>query len=71
MCMDESRPPQTQEPAERTHAVVKRRWAILGSAGGGVAAVIAVAGAIALGDPTDQSDYSADPAGGSSQISAE
>lgn len=76
MCMDEAHPPQSPdgpdgEPAEREHAVVKRRWAILGGAGGGVAVVIAVAGAIALSDPTDQSDYTVDPAGGDSQISAE
>jgi hypothetical protein len=73
MCMDEEHPPQPadREPAERKHAVVKRRWAILGGAGSGAAAVIAVAGAIALSDPTDQSDYAGDPTGANSQISAE
>jgi hypothetical protein len=39
-------------------------------AGGGVA-VIAVAGAIALSDPTDQTDYTDNPAGGDPQISSE
>ncbi len=49
--------------------LIKRRWAILGRAGGGVA-VIAVAGALALSDPTEGSD-SGDPGGDDTEISAE
>lgn len=57
-------------PPAGGRAVVKRRWAIVSKAGGG-AAVLAIAGAIALSDPGDQSDYAQDPHGGSSHISAE
>ena len=64
--MDErGNPPEQTEP-ER--AVVKRRWAILPGAG---TAVVAVAAAIALGDPADQTDQAHDLSGGDSQISAE
>ena len=56
------------DPPQR--AVVKRRWAIVRKAGGG-AAVLAIAGAIALGDPNDTTDYGQDGAGNDSQISAE
>jgi hypothetical protein len=60
----------SDQPPPAGRAVVKRRWAIVSKAGGG-AAVLAIAGAIALGDPADQSDHSQDPQGGSSHISAE
>jgi hypothetical protein len=65
---DQSEPEQRATGDER--AVVKRRWAIVRRAGGG-AAVLAVASAIALGDPADQFDPAQEPAGGDSQISAE
>ena len=65
--MDRSDKPTEPEPQR---AVIKRRWAIVRKAGGG-AAVLAVAGAIALGDPNDNTDYGQDGAGGNSQISAE
>ena len=64
--MDE--PGNTPEQTEPERAVVKRRWAILPGAG---TAVVAVAAAIALGDPADQTDQAHDPSGGDSQISAE
>jgi hypothetical protein len=64
-------PEDTSEPPRRRVAVIKRRWAIVSKAGGG-AAVLAIAGAIALGDANDQTDSSADQAGGTgSQISSE
>jgi hypothetical protein len=67
----DTQPAQPDPPsARRGKAVIKRRWAIMRSAGGGVA-VIAVASAIALSDPTDQADYTSDPPGGDSQISLE
>jgi hypothetical protein len=56
-------------PAPRA-AVVKRRWAIVSRAGGG-AALLAVAGALALSDPSDQTDPGQDSAGGDVEISAE
>ena len=63
----------TNEPdrqVRRDRPWVKRRWAIMRGAGGGVA-VIAVAGAIALADPNDQ-DTTGDPGpSGGPQISAE
>ena len=70
--MDESR---RQTPSPRSpgagRPLVKRRWAIVSKAGGG-AAVLAIAGALALSDPNDQTDYGADQAGGTgSQISSE
>jgi hypothetical protein len=49
--------------AQPEPAVVKRRWAILRGAGGGVA-VIAVAGALALADPSDPADNGERPGGG-------
>lgn len=58
----------TQEHEEPKRAVVKRRWALMPGTG---AAVIAVAAAIALGDPAGQIDSTQDPTGGDSQISAE
>jgi hypothetical protein len=63
---NEDRPPA----APPKPALIKRRWAIVSRAGGG-AALLAVTGAIALGDPSDQSDPGAEHAGGDSQISAE
>jgi len=71
MDRDDAQPdqPEPSMPGDGK-AVIKRRWAIMRSAGGGVA-VIAVASAIALSDPTDQADYTGDPAGGDSQISIE
>jgi hypothetical protein len=64
--------PPDDEPAPPApgRAVIKRRWAILRGTGGGVV-VLAVAGAIALSDPNEQSDYSADSAGGDHHISTE
>ncbi len=59
---------QAVEPPRR--ALIKRRWAIVRKAGGG-AAVLAVAGAIALGDPNDTTDHGQDGVGGGSQIEAE
>jgi hypothetical protein len=66
----DSTPDEPEPPDPKQRATIKRRWAIMRSAGGGVA-VIAVAGAIALSDPTDQTDYTDNPAGGDPQISAE
>jgi hypothetical protein len=63
---NDARPPA---PAPKA-ALIKRRWAIVGRAGGG-AALLAVAGAIALGDPSDRTDPGQDSAGGDAQISAE
>jgi hypothetical protein len=60
---------QEQAPTPRK-ALVKRRWAIVSKAGGG-AAVLAVAGALALSDPVDQSDSGPDSGGPDSHISAE
>ena len=58
-----------EEPAlERP--LIKRRWAVVRRAGGG-AALLAVAGAIALGSPAEQSDSGDDPADGGAQVSAE
>ena len=57
-----------EQPPKRP--VIKRRWAIVRRAGGG-AAVLAVASAIALGDPADQNDFAQDPTGGDAQISSE
>jgi hypothetical protein len=59
------------EPPAPGRPLIKRRWAIVSKAGGG-AAVLAIAGALALSDPNDQTDPGADQAGGtSSQISSE
>jgi hypothetical protein len=58
------------DPPAAPKALIKRRWAIVSRAGGG-AALLAVAGAIALGDPADQTDPGQDSAGGAAQISAE
>jgi hypothetical protein len=58
---------QPPEPSPRP-ALIKRRWAIVRRAGGG-AALLAVAGTIAIGDPPEQNDPGADPAKGGAQIS--
>jgi hypothetical protein len=50
--------------------VIKRRWAIVRRAGGG-AALLAVAGTLALADPSDGSDPGADSAAADSHVSAE
>ena len=63
-------PDPSPEAPRPQGALIKRRWAIVRKAGGG-AAVLAVAGAIALGDPNDQTDYGQDQAGGGPQISTE
>jgi hypothetical protein len=64
-------PRDTPRPPKENGAVIKRRWAIVSKAGGG-AAVLAIAGTLALSDPNDQSDYGADQTGGSgSQIASE
>jgi hypothetical protein len=64
-------PGDTPRPPKENCAVIKRRWAIVSKAGGG-AAVLAIAGTLALSDPNDQTDYAADQAGGSgSQVSSE
>ena len=62
---DEAQP--DQEPAK---PLIKRRWAVVRKAGGGVA-VLAVAGAIALGDTNDNTDYGQDGSSPDSHISAE
>jgi hypothetical protein len=67
--MSETDDTGAQPPAAKP-VVIKRRWAIVGRAGGG-AALLAVTGAIALGDPSDQSDPGQDSAGGDVNISAE
>ena len=59
---DDAEPP-TPKP------LIKRRWAIVSRAGGG-AALLAVAGTLALSDPSDQSDPGGDSAGGDVEISA-
>ncbi len=61
---------QVPDPRPRKGAVIKRRWAIVSKAGGG-AAVLAIAGALALGDPNDQTDPGQEPGGPSAQISSE
>jgi len=62
--------PKQQPPTQPKQAVIKRRWAIMRSAGGGVA-VIAVAGALAFSDANDQTDYGDDPGGAGPQVTAE
>ena len=59
---------ETEPTPERS--LIKRRWAVVRRAGGG-AALLAVTGAMALGDPADQSDPGDYPADGGAQISAE
>ena len=66
--MSEQTEPEDQ--AQPRPALIKRRWAIVSKAGGG-AAVLAVAGALALSDPVDQSDSSQDSGGADSHIAAE
>ncbi len=66
--MDE---PDAPEPASQSpQPLIKRRWAIVSRAGGG-AALLAVAGTLALSDPSTQSDPGGDSAGGDVEISAE
>ena len=61
----------TPQPPKEARPVIKRRWAIVSKAGGG-AAVLAIAGTLALSDPNDQTDYGADQAGSSgAQVSSE
>ncbi len=59
---------ERREPANPQ--IIKRRWAIVRKASGGVA-VLAIAGALSLADPASQDDPGQDGAGGDSQISAE
>ncbi|MFI5123471.1 MAG: hypothetical protein ACHQJ5_11305 [Vicinamibacteria bacterium] len=66
--MSEQTEPEDQATPRRP--LIKRRWAIVTKAGGG-AAVLAVAGALALSDPVDQSDSAQDSGGADSHISAE
>ena len=67
---DEAAAPSESEPPGRSKKpVIKRRWAIMRSTGGGVA-LIAVAGALALSDPTDQGDPG-DDGGAGPQVTAE
>lgn len=67
--MDESR--DKPEPPTQGRPLIKRRWAIVSKAGGG-AAVLAIAGTLALSDPNDQTDYGSDQTGGSgAQVSSE
>jgi hypothetical protein len=66
----DARDPEPEAPTGPKKAVIKRRWAIMRGAGGGVA-VIAVAGALAFSDASDQSDYGDEPGSSSSHISAE
>ena len=58
------------QPDPPQPALIKRRWAIVRKAGGG-AAVLAIAGAIALGDPNDTNDYGQDGASADSHLSAD
>jgi hypothetical protein len=62
--------PDSSEPEVRGAPLVKRRWAIVSKAGGG-AAVLAIAGALALADPNDQTDGQESGSGSSAQISSE
>ena len=66
--MDEPNPNEPEPKPGRP--LIKRRWAIVSRAGGG-AALLAVAGTLALSDPSDQSDPGQDSAGGDVEISAE
>jgi len=66
--MDETDPPEPA--AEPKRPLIKRRWAIVGRAGGG-AALLAVTGALALADPNDQTDPGSDGSGGDVEISAQ
>ena len=68
--MNESNDNEEHAPAPTPKPLIKRRWAIVSRAGGG-AALLAVAGAMALGDPSDQSDPGRESAAGDSEISAE
>jgi hypothetical protein len=70
MDQDEGTRHEAEEPSAPAKPMIKRRWAIMRSAGGGVA-VIAVAGAIAFADPTDQGDQGDNPATGGGQVTAE
>jgi hypothetical protein len=65
--MDE---PTEADPEPVQKPLIKRRWAIVTRAGGG-AALLAIAGTLALSDPSDGTDPGQDSAGGDVQISAE
>ncbi len=67
--MTEASDNAAQPPPSPRPALIKRRWEIVRRAGGG-AALLAVAGTIAIADPPEQNDPGADHAKGA-QISAE
>ena len=67
---EEATPVEGKSPGQSRKPVIKRRWAIMRNAGGGVA-VIAVAGALALSDPTDNGDPGDGPSGSGPQVTAE
>jgi hypothetical protein len=69
MDREEATTNEGEPPGPPKKPVIKRRWAIMRNAGGGVA-VIAVAGALALSDPTDQGDPG-DGSGAGPQVTAE
>jgi hypothetical protein len=60
---EEARSEEAGAPVEARRPWIKRRWAILSKAGGGVA-VIAVAGALAAGGPDPASTDGDSGAGG-------
>jgi hypothetical protein len=66
----EPTPEHGESRGQSNKPLIKRRWAIMRNAGGGVA-VIAVAGALALSDPTDNGDPGDDPGGSGPQVTAE
>jgi hypothetical protein len=70
MDREEATPNEGAPPGQSKKPLIKRRWAIMRNAGGGVA-VIAVAGALALSDPTDNGDPGDDPGGSGPQVTAE
>ena len=67
--MDQSQNPG-DGPSPEGKAVIKRRWAVVRKAGGG-AALIAVAGTLALADPNDTSDPGQDGGSPGAQVSAD
>lgn len=70
MDRDAATPSGGEPPGQSKKPLIKRRWAIMRNAGGGVA-VIAVAGALALSDPTDNGDQGDNPANAGAQVTAE